>query len=99
MRAIINTVSERAIEATGWRAREIKVDKTTATLADVLKAATLKDGKRSLYDLVTDQQGFRDDFSLFISGEFLRGKIDLGRVMVDSEQIHLWDWPFSVRDS
>lgn len=99
MRAIINMVSDRGASATGWRAREIRVEKATATLEDILRSATLKEGKSTLYDLVTDKESFRDDFSLFISGEFMQGDVDLKRAIRDSEQIHLWDWPFSTRDS
>ncbi len=73
--------------------------KLPATLKDILRAATLKKGKTSLYDLITDETGLRSDFSLFISGEFLQGDVDLDRKVEDSEQIHLWDWPFSTRDS
>jgi len=98
--------SARAVTATGWRAREIIVDNATATLEDILRATPLKAGnepgavhKATLYDLVTDENGLRSDFSLFISGEFLQGDVDLKRTIRDSEQIHLWDWPFSNRDS
>jgi hypothetical protein len=99
MRAIINMASARGAAATGWRAREIRVEKTAATLEDVLKATDLKGGNATLYDLVADENGLKSDFSLFISGEFLQGCVDLKRTIQDSEQIHLWDWPFSNRDS
>jgi hypothetical protein len=99
MRAIINMASGRAAAATGWRAREIKVAQAGATLGEILRATPLVEGKGTLYDLVTDEDGLRSDFSLFISGEFLQGDVDLRRPIRDNEQIHLWDWPFSTRDS
>ncbi len=99
MRVIVNAVSDRVAGATGWRAREIRVDETAATLEGVFRSSELKDGTNTLYDLLTDDGIFRDDFSLFISGEFLRGKVDLKRPVRDSEQLHVWDWPFSTRDS
>jgi len=99
MRAILNVASGRVAQATGWRAREIKVDRHSATLRDILRAAPAGDGETSVYDLITDEAGLRNDFSLFISGDFLQGDVDLERTIKESEQIHVWDWPFSTRDS
>lgn len=99
MRAVVNVVSDRIADATGWRAREVRVAEDNATLEDILRSTSLREGNNTLYDLVTDENGFRSDFSLFISGEFMQGNVALGRVIRDSEQIHIWDWPFSVRDS
>ena len=99
MRAIVNVVSDRIADVTGWRAHEVKVAEDNPTLEDILKSTSLKEGNNTLYDLVTDKNGFRNDFSLFVSGEFMQGNVALERVIRDSEQIHLWDWPFSVRDS
>jgi|GEM_PF-1197253 len=99
MRAVVNVVSDRIADATGWRAREVRVAEDNATLEYIFKSTSLKEGNSTLYDLVTDKNGFRNDFSLFISGEFMQGSVALERVIRDSEQIHIWDWPFSVRDS
>lgn len=99
MRAIINLASPRVIYHTGWRAREIVVDNPKTTLSDILKATPLKERGKSLLDLIADEHGLRNDYSLFISGEFFHGEFDMKRCMRDSEQIHIWDWPFEVRDS
>lgn len=97
MRAIVNMMSGDVARAVGWRAHEIKVDRASATLEDVLRSAGLKDSDSSLYDLIADDTGLKPEFALFVSGELLRGAVDWKRSVVDSEQIHVCDWP--MRDS
>lgn len=99
MRAIINVVSDRAAAVTGWRVREVESAGDSATLQDILKSAGTREANRSLYDLVADDSVLKNDFALFVGGDFIQGDASLARAMRDSEQIHLWDWPFSVRDS
>ncbi|MCE5254118.1 MAG: hypothetical protein LLG45_07940 [Actinomycetia bacterium] len=93
MRAIVNIMPGKAAAAAGWRAREVKVDAATASIGDILRSVYLKDGVTSLFDLIADENGLRPDFAIFISGELVRGAVDWGRAVTDSEQIHVCDWP------
>ena len=95
MRAIVNMMSGKVANAAGWRAREIRVDKPDATVEDVFRSVTLKAGDETLYDLVCGEQGLKPEFALFIGGELLRGVVDWQRAIIDSEQIHVADWPMS----
>lgn len=97
MRAILNIMTNNIAAATGWRAREIRVDDAEATLGEVMKRAPLKDGKTTLFDLIADEKGLKPDFGLFVSGELVRGEVNWSRPIVDSEQIHVCDWP--IRDA
>jgi hypothetical protein len=97
LRAIVNMMSSHAAGVAGWRAREIRVDKSSPTIEDVLRSAGLKNSDTALYDLIADETGLKPEFALFVSGELLRGAIDWTRTVVDSEQIHVCDWP--MRDS
>jgi len=97
VRAIVNIMTGNIATATGWRAREIHVDQASATLGEVLRAACLRDGKTSLFDLVAYEKGLKPDFGLFVGGELVRGEVDWNRPIVDSEQIHVCDWP--IRDA
>jgi hypothetical protein len=97
MRAIVNIMPGNAANAAGWRAREVRVETDTASIGDILRSVYLKDGETSLFDLIADEAGLRPDFAVFISGELVRGAVDWGRAVTDSEQIHVCDWP--IRDS
>jgi hypothetical protein len=97
MRAIVNIMPGNAANAAGWRAREVRVAAPTASIGDVLRSVFLKDGSTSLFDLIADDAGLKPDFAVFISGELARGVVDWKRAVVDSEQIHVCDWP--MRDS
>jgi len=100
MRAIVNITSTRAGEAAGWRARQVKVnDKNEATLAEVLKATTLKDGS-SMFDLIADKDNLKSDWALYVDGFLLPGSSSIKSTIKDSVQIHVWDYPFTtVRDA
>ncbi len=95
MRAIVNMMSDRVVGAAGWRAREIRVDKSVVTVEDIFRAVILKDGATSLYDLVSDGQGLKPDYALYVGGELLRGVCNWQRSTIDSEQIHVADWPMT----
>jgi len=97
MRAIVNIMPGNAATAAGWRAREVKVQGDKATVGDILKAVYLKDGKTTLFDLIATEEGLKPDFAVFISGELVRGRVDWKRLVQDSEQIHVCDWP--MRDA
>ncbi len=97
MRAIVNIMPGNAATAAGWRAREVKVESETASIGGILRSVYLKDGVTSLFDLIADDTGLKPDFAVFISGELVRGAVDWGRAVTDSEQIHVCDWP--MRDS
>lgn len=94
MRAIVNMMSGKIAAAAGWRAREIHVDKPDATVEDIFRAVILKDGT-TLYDQVSDGVGLNPDYAVFVGGELLRGTFDWRRPIIDSEQIHVADWPMT----
>lgn len=97
MRAIVNMMSGDVAAKVGWGAREIRVDKSDATLEDVFRAVTLKDGGQTLYDLVREGQEPDSGYILFLEGEAQRGGWDWQRLITDSEQIFVLDCP--ARDS
>lgn len=91
MRAIVNMMSEKVAGEVGWMAREIRVDKSDATVEDVFRSVTLKDDRGSLYDLVSEEAGLSASYVVFVNGEGLRGAFNWQRPIVDSEQIHVLD--------
>ncbi len=93
MRAILNIVSGEAAKALGWRARAVRVDKPKLTVEDALRTPTLKEGDGTLFDLITDGQVVKPGYALVIGGEVLRGRIDWQRVITDSEQVFVYNWP------
>lgn len=95
MRAIVNMMSGNVARAAGWRAREVRVDKPDATVEDVFRSVLLKDGSTTLFQLVSEQQGLKPEFALYVGGELLRGACNWQRPIVDSEQIHVADWPMT----
>jgi hypothetical protein len=95
VRAIVNMMSGKVAGAAGWRAREVKVDKPDATVEDVFRSVILKDGRTSLFELVSEQQGLKPEYALYVGGELLRGACNWQRPIIDSEQIHVADWPMT----
>jgi hypothetical protein len=95
VRAIVNMMSGKVGGVVGWRAREIRVDKPTVTVEDIFRSVTLKDSDTTLYDLICEEQGLKPEYAVFIGGEFMRGAYDWQRPIIDSEQIHVADWPMS----
>jgi hypothetical protein len=96
MRAIVNMMSPNIAKAAGWRAREIKVDKPAATVEDVFRAVRLNDGAAAdLFELVAEADGLKSSYALYVGGELLRGAFNWKRPVVDSEQIHVADWPMT----
>ena len=88
-------MSPNIARAAGWRAREIKVEKTGATVEDIFRAVTLEDGATNLFELVADGQGLKSSYALYVGGELLRGACNWQRPIMDSEQIHVADWPMT----
>jgi hypothetical protein len=95
VRAIVNMMSGKIAGAAGWRAREIHVDKQDATVEDVFRSVVLKDGVTTLYELVSQADGLKPDYALYVGGELLRGACNWQRHIIDSEQIHVADWPMT----
>ncbi len=95
MRAIVNMMSPTIAKAAGWRAREIRVDAPGATVEDIFRAVTLSDGAANLFELVSDEQGLKPTYAVYVGGELLRGAFNWQRPIVDSEQIHVADWPMT----
>ena len=95
MRAIVNMMSGNIAKAAGWRAREVRVDKLSATVEDVFRSVVLKDGVTNLFDLVSEAQGLKPEYALYVGGELLRGACNWQRPIIDSEQIHVADWPMT----
>jgi hypothetical protein len=93
MRVIVNIHSGKAAGAAGWRAKAIRVnDKSDATLAEALMAATLKDGS-SLYDYIIEDGRLSHDLVMIVNGITLTGESSLRTVVRDNIQIHLMDNP------
>ena len=89
-------MSARVAGAAGWRAREVRVSRPDATAEDIFRSVVLKDGSMTLYDLVSNGEGLKPDFALYVGGELLRGTAcNWQRPIVDSEQIHVADWPIT----
>ena len=95
MRAIVNMMSPQVAKAAGWRAREIKVEKPVMTAEDVFRAVTLADGSTSLFELVSEGEGLKSSYAVYVGGELLRGAFNWQRSITDSEQIHVADWPMT----
>jgi hypothetical protein len=95
MRAIVNMMSNNVAKAAGWRAREIRVEKQAASVEDIFRAVTLADGTTNLFDLVSDGDGLKPTYVLYVGGELLRGACNWQRSIIDSEQIHVADWPMT----
>jgi hypothetical protein len=95
MRAIVNMMSPTIAKAAGWRAREIKVDKPLVTVEDIFRAVPLSDGADNLYELVAEADGLKSSYALYVGGELLRGAFNWKRPIIDSEQIHVADWPMT----
>ena len=90
-------MSDYAANAAGWRAHEIRVDRSSATIENVLRATGLKGSDCTLFDLITDGNELKSEFALLVGGELLRDGIDWRRTVVDSEQIFVYNWP--IEDS
>ena len=100
MRAIVNISSARLSKMAGFRARAITVEKSRATLSEVLKQINLMENDGSIYQVVAEGDGFKEDFSIFVKGTLYVGdKVDLNEIIRDNEQLHLGDWPFETRDA
>lgn len=95
MRAIVNMMSPTIAKAAGWRAREIKVDKSAVTVEDIFRAVTLSGKAADLYELVSDERGLKPTYAVYVGGELLRGAFNWQRPITDSEQIHVADWPMT----
>ena len=96
MRVIVNITSGRAAQATGWRAKDVKVnDASEASLIDVLKATPLSDGS-SMFDLIADKENLKDDWALYVNGGLMEGGSSINIPIKDSVQIHVWDYPFTI---
>lgn len=94
MRAIVNMMSGKVAASAGWRARDIRVEKPGATVEDLFRSVLLKDGQ-TLFELVSQGQGLKPDYALYVGGELLLGACDWQRSIIDSEQIHVADWPMT----
>lgn len=95
MRAIVNMMSGKIAGAAGWRAREVRVEKPVVTVEDIFRSVILKDGSTSLFELVSDEKGLSADYAVYVGGELLRGAFNWQRPIIDSEQIHVADWPMT----
>jgi len=91
LRAIINIHPETVIAASGWKARAVEIEgKTEATIEEILKAASLEDG-RSLYDIIAEGENLKSYFALYINGLRLPASSNILQTIKDSSQIHVVD--------
>ncbi len=92
VKAIINTYGNANKEA-GWNSQEIQLGKESATIADVIGAAKLADGK-TLSDLIVEGDWLKDSYAIFLSGRLLSHPVDLKMEINDGAELLILDFPF-----
>ena len=90
MRAIINLWGRASSEA-GWKAREVELEGSGATIEDVLRTAELRDG-RSLFDLIGEDGGIKAGYAIQKRRPFSYHGIPLqaGRLAVLEDRPTFW---------
>ena len=54
----------------GWSSHEVELEKEKGQIEDALKSAKLQDG-RTLFDLVANENGIREKYSILLNGRLL----------------------------
>ncbi len=62
----------------GWDCKEFRLEQAMVTVEDVLRSAKLEDGK-TLFDLVADKRGLKEDYTILLNGRPLQSPKDLRR--------------------
>ena len=70
----------------GWSSKEVKLEQAKVTVEDVLKSAELGGG-RTLFDLVADEWGVKEDYTILLNGHPLWSPKDLKREIKDADLI------------
>ena len=60
----------------GWNCKEVKLEQARVTVKDALGSAELGDG-RTLLDLVADESGIKEDYTIVLNGRPLWNPDDL----------------------
>ncbi len=69
----------------GWSCKELSLAQEGVTVEDVLKSVRLRDG-RILFDLVGDESGIKDNYTILLNGRPLWNPKDL-KTEVRSEDL------------
>ncbi len=70
----------------GWDSKEVKLEQAIVTVEDILRSVSLQYGG-ALFDLVADEQGVKEDFTVLLNDSTLRSTEDLKREIKDEDQI------------
>ena len=72
----------RVNKEAGWDCKEFKLEQARVTVEDVLRSAKVEDG-RTLFDLVADERGVKEDYTILLNDRTLRSHEYLRREIKD----------------
>lgn len=70
----------------GWDSKEVKLEQARVTAEDILRSVALQYGG-ALFDLVADERGVKEDYTVLLNDSTLRSAEDLKREIKDEDQI------------
>ena len=82
-------------EEAGWDSKEIKLEQARVTVEDVLRAVELGGGK-TLLNLVADESGVKDSYTILLNGRPLWNPKDLKREIKDEDLVTAMDILYPV---
>ena len=74
----------------GWSCQEVELEQERVTIEDVLRSAELGDG-RSLFDLVADESGIKERYTILLNGRPLWNPRDLKVEITGRDQVTALD--------
>lgn len=78
-------------EADWGHSKEVNFEQEKITVEDVLKSVTLKDG-RLLFDLIGDENGIKDSYTVMLNGLILQSSKDLKKEVKDKDIVTALDF-------
>jgi hypothetical protein len=89
VRVIVNIHSKLGADISGWRAKAVQIkNKNESELDEVLKSILLRE-QLSMYDLIIENDRFKDDWVLYVNGICMPDPPDMKTKVKDNVQIHL----------
>jgi hypothetical protein len=89
VRVIVNIHSKLGAEISGWRAKVVQIkNKNESDLGEVLKSILMNEAL-SMYDLILENNRFKDDWVLYVNGICMPDPPDMKTKVKDNVQIHL----------
>jgi hypothetical protein len=89
VRVIVNIHSKLGADISGWRAKAVQIEnKNESELDEVLKSILLRE-QLSMYDLIIENDRFKDDWVLYVNGICMPDPPDMKTKVKDNVQIHL----------